>query len=224
MKQFFVMFLLLAAGLAGSAVAQNEQAPIISKEFEYKNWTFSNVKGEGESSLRDLAAGKKLTLVVYFAPWCPNWRHDVEFVRDLYDKYSAKGLQVVGVGEYDPLSSIQEHVAKFKLTFPIVYESALRTDKQKTTHYQYRLAAGDTRNWGSPWYVFIEPANVQPTGEVFVKKANVVNGELMRDDVEKFIREKLELDKGKPKPQASLAKADGTGPCEPAGVSNLIKP
>ena len=176
-----------------AASGQNEQSPIVEKEFVYNDWTLANIRSDSSTNLREFTNGKKLVMVVYFAPWCPNWKHDLAFVQGLYDKYKGKGFDVIAVGEYDPLDSMKKHLKDNSLTFPAVYESVLRTDKQKTLHNNYRKATGDTRNWGSPWYVFLEPANTEKTGDAISKKANVVNGELIKQDAEKFIRARLGL-------------------------------
>jgi hypothetical protein len=73
----------------------------------------------------------------------------------------------------------------------VVSESEAREARDKTPHYGYRQATGDTRRWGSPWNIFLEPALLAKEGEVLTEKAWVVNGELIEVDVEKFIAEKL---------------------------------
>jgi len=50
---------------------------------------------------------------------------------------------------------------------------------------------GDTRKWGSPWNIFLEPASLPKTGDVLTEKAWVVNGELIEADVDKFIADRL---------------------------------
>ncbi|MDQ3489613.1 MAG: redoxin domain-containing protein [Acidobacteriota bacterium] len=191
MKILFALIILSLGFILVSA--QNEQAPVVEKEFAYKDWVYKNVKTGTDMNLRKFTIGKKLVMVVYFAPWCPNWKHDAAFVQDLYEKYKGNGFDVIGVGEYDPVGVMKTHLDAYKITFPAVYESELRTDKQKTLHYEYRKAAGDTRNWGSPWYVFLEPEKLEKSGLILSKKANVVNGELIKDQAESFIRTKLGL-------------------------------
>ncbi len=191
MKILFALIILSLGFILVSA--QNEQAPVVEKEFAYKDWVYKNVKTGTDMNLRKFSFGKKLVMVVYFAPWCPNWKHDAAFVQGLYEKYKGNGFDVIGVGEYDPVDVMKTHLDAYKITFPAVYESELRTDKQKTLHYEYRKAAGDTRNWGSPWYVFLEPEKLEKSGIILSKKANVVNGELIKDQAESFIRAKLGL-------------------------------
>ncbi len=175
------------------ASAQNEQAPIVEREFDYKDWTYKNVRTGEDVNSRDLTRGKKLVMVVYWAPWCPNWKHDAPLVQRLYDKYQANGFSVIGVGEYDPVYAMKASLDNFKITFPSVYESETREARQTTLHANYRKQAGDTRKWGSPWYIFLQPANLESKGDVLTRKANVINGEVIEAEAEKFIREKLGL-------------------------------
>ena len=118
-------FILLSLGFL-PVFGQNEQSPIVEKAFDYKDWTYKNIRNDGSTNLREFTKGKKLVLVVYFAPWCPNWKHDVAFVQGLYDKYRSNGLEIIGVGEYDPVPSMKTHLDAYKITFPSVYESDSR--------------------------------------------------------------------------------------------------
>ena len=205
------------------AQAQHEYAPLQEKEVNYKDWTYKSVRDNGkEINLRQLTAGKKLVLVVYFAPWCPNWKLQAPVAQALYEKYKDKGLEIIGVGEYDTVDVMKASLDTFKITFPTVYESEARTAKQQTLHYEYRQLTGDTRNWGSPWSIFIEPANLTKTGDILVKKAFIVNGELMEAESEAFIREKLGLPKDEKKAETSANKTAEV--CEPTTTINLKKP
>src|SRR5215218_3231951 len=211
MKLIFSIVLTLSS--LGWAFGQggNEQSPIVEKDIAYKNWIFKNVQTGADVDLRNITNGKKLVVVVYFAPWCPNWKHDVRFLQSMYDKYKSSGLEVIAVGEYDAVDSMKSHIAEYKLTFPVVWESDARTAKQTTSHYEYRKSAGDTRNWGSPWYIFLEGGKLETSGPVIVKKAPIVNGELIQLDAEKFIREKL----GLKQEAAALTKPAEIEVCEP---------
>ncbi len=173
--------------------AQNEQAPLQEKEIKYKDWTYKSVRDDKDINLRDFAKKKKFVLVVYFAPWCPNWKHEAPFAQKLYEKYKANGFDVIGVGEYDTVAAMKTDLDDKKITFPVVYESDSKESKQKTLHYEYRQAVGDTRGWGSPWNIFLEPARLAKKGDILTEKTFIVNGELIEAEVEKFVREKLGL-------------------------------
>jgi len=218
MKYLFASIFLLIGTIV--VPAQNEQSPLAEKEIAYKNWKYKDVRSGDELNLRKLAEGKKLVMVVYFAPWCPNWQHDAPIAERLYETYRNNGLQVVGVGEYSAVDSIRTNLSEMKVTFPVVYESQSRDDRQKTSHYEYRKSTGDTRNWGSPWYIFLEPAKLEPNGDILSRKTSVVNGEIIETEVEKMIREKLGLPAKAA--AAALGKSAEIEPCSTDSKKNVL--
>jgi thiol-disulfide isomerase/thioredoxin len=169
----------------------HEYSPLSEQTVNYKNWTLPNLTSDQQEDLRKLVAGKKLVMVVYFAPWCGNWRNEAPIALKLYEKYKAQGFQVIGVSEYAVRDEVKNFFGKDGPPYPVFTESESRDDKQKTAHYQYRQLTGDKRNWGSPWNIFLEPAKLTATGDVLTEKAFVVNGELIEDEVDKFIASKV---------------------------------
>lgn len=222
MKFIFALAFILSGLVFAYGQGGNEQSPIVEKEITYKDWVYKNVQTGNDMNLRKFTFGKKLVMVVYFAPWCPNWKHDLPFVQAMYDKYKSSGFDVIAVGEYEPVASMKTHIDQYKLTFPVVWESDARTAKQTTSHYEYRKSSGDTRNWGSPWYVFLEVGKLEPSGMVMTKKAPIVNGELIQVEAEKFIRERLGL---RPNAATGIANAGEIEVCDPEKKPTaLVKP
>jgi thiol-disulfide isomerase/thioredoxin len=215
MKGIFASIVILFA--FGLTFAQNEQSPIVQKDISYKNWTFKDARTGADRTLRDLTIGKKLVIVVYFAPWCGNWKHDEPFLQRFYDKYKSDGLEIVGVGEYGTPDAIRSNLDTYKITFPIVYESQDRADKMTTQHYAYRRSTGDGRNWGSPWYVLLDPSKFSATGDILIKRTHIINGEMIEPEGEKFVREKLGLPAVETK--AAVAKEEKVEVCDPAKPS-----
>lgn len=210
--------LILAIMLFGSvfANAQHEYAPLQEHEIKYKDWTYKSVRDDGKTvDLRDFAKGKKLVMVVYFAAWCPNWKLEAPVAQKLYDKYKANGFDVIGVSEYASVADTKANLDDKKISFTVVSESESKDDKQKTPHYDYRKTTGDDRSWGSPWNIFLEPANLKTSGDFLTKSAFVVNGELVEDEVEKFVRQKLGLPAEEKKMETAAAKKDATEICAP---------
>jgi thiol-disulfide isomerase/thioredoxin len=209
---------------ASLAAAQNEQAPILEKDIVYKDWTYKDIRTGEDVNLRKFTEGKKLTMVVYFAPWCANWKHDAPILQQFYDKYASKGLGMIAIGGYDPVPSMRSSLDALKITFPAVYESESRADKQKTLHFQYRRFTGDTRNWGSPWYIFLWPGSMEPKGDILTRRTSIINGEVFEAEGEKFIREKLGLGPTGSMP-ISGAKKGAIEVCEPEiKIADLKKP
>jgi thiol-disulfide isomerase/thioredoxin len=171
--------------------AGHEYSPLVEKSVNYKNWTLNDLKDNKPVDLRSLVQGKKLVMVVYFAPWCGNWRNEAPVAARLYEKYKDQGFAVIGVSEYGTRESVSTFFGPTGAPYPVVSESESRDDRDKTAHYGYRQATGDTRKWGSPYNVFLEPATLAKSGDVLTEKAWVVNGELIEADVDKFIADKL---------------------------------
>jgi thiol-disulfide isomerase/thioredoxin len=189
LKLLTLVFLIGLAPVAANA--QHEYSPLEEKTVNYKNWTLPSLADDKPVDLRTLVEGKKLVMVVYFAPWCGNWRFEAPVAAKLYEKYKAQGFQVIGVSEYASREDVKAFFGPNGPPYPVVSESETREDKQKTAHYGYRQLTGDRRNWGSPWNIFLEPAKLAKTGDLLTEKAWVVNGELIEEDVDKFISERL---------------------------------
>ncbi len=189
-----LLLLAMALMLSTAAVhAQNghEYSPLVEKTVNYKTWVLPDLRTNEPDDLRKLVAGKKLVMIVYFAPWCGNWKFEAPIAAKLYEKYKDQGFQVIGVSEYGSRDEVKKYFGEAGPPYPVVTESESRDDKQKTAHYGYRQLTGDTRNWGSPWNIFLEPSKLKADGEVLTEKAWVVNGELIEDEVDKFIASKL---------------------------------
>jgi len=186
----------LAAVFPAAALAQagHEYAPLVEQKIDYKDWTFKSLKDGSPVNLRELVKGKKLVMVVYFAPWCGNWKFEAPVVARLHEKYKASGFDVVAVSEYASADDTRQYFEEAGgAPYTVVVESEGREARDRTTHYGYRQACSDTRRWGSPFNVFLEPARLNATGDVLTEKAWVVGGELIEKDAEQFIREKLGL-------------------------------
>ena len=197
MKKFILLaaFVFALAPVVVRSQGNHEYAPLEEKTVNYKDWTFNSLADGKPVNLRSFTKDKKLVLIVYYAPWCANWRNEAPVAASLYEKYKAHGLEVIGVSEYATRADSQAFFGPSGSPYMVVSESESRADRDKTSHYGYRQMTGDTRRWGSPYNVFLEPAKLNKAGEVLTKKAWIVNGELIEADVEKFIRERLGLNK-----------------------------
>lgn len=82
-------------------------------------------------SLTDLSGKKhtnaslkgKVILLDFWATWCGPCKAAAPTMNSLYQKYKAKGLQVVGVNITDKKPAISKYVAEHKYTYPFVYDS-----------------------------------------------------------------------------------------------------
>lgn len=172
---------------------EHEYASIQKAEIEYRNWTYKNVLTDEEISLRDFAKGKKLVQVFYFAHWCHSSNYQAPVTQKLHEKYKDYGFAVIGISLYGKLDATQNKIKWWEFTFPVVGESFSSKDRKSSLHYKYRTETGDKRKWATPWNIFLVPSEFEEEGETLVEKAFVANGELIEDEAENFIREKLGL-------------------------------
>lgn len=185
----FATMVLAPASL--SAQDGHEYSPLVEKTVNYKNWTRNDLVTNKPVDLRSLMQGKKLVMVLYFAPWCPNWRNEAPVAANLYAKYKSQGFEIIGISEYATRDDVKNYFGAAGPPYPVVSESESRDDRDKTAHYAYRQLTGDTRKWGSPWNIFLEPLKCNSNGDVLTDKAWVVNGELIEAEVDKFIHDRL---------------------------------
>lgn len=189
----------------------HELAPLEEQTLNYKDWTFKSLRDGAPVNLREWLKGKKLALVVYYAPWCGNWRNEAPIVARLYDKYKQHGFDVIAVNEYGSTEDARQFFATAGTSYTVVVESEGREAREQTTHYAYRQACADPRRWGSPFNVFLEPSKLNKQGDVLTEKAWVVGGELVEADIEPFIREHLGLkEKAAVEPCADEKKTSAT--------------
>src|SRR5436853_4748450 len=101
MKRLFLILsvLVFTSGVL-RAQGNHEYSPLQEKTVNYKNWKLNDLANNKPVELRSLMQGKKLVMILYFAPWCPNWRNEAPVAAGLYDKYKWQGFEIVGVGGY----------------------------------------------------------------------------------------------------------------------------
>jgi len=193
MKRLITIILLGLVFAPSAVLAQgnHEYAPLLEKTVNYKNWRLNDLITNKPVELRSLMQGKKLVMVLYFAPWCPNWRNEAPVAAGLYEKYKSQGFEIIAVGEYGSRDDVRAYFGPPGPPYPVVTESESREDREKTPHYGYRQLTGDTRKWGSPWNIFLDPAKCTSNGDLLTEKAWVVNGELIEADADKFIHDRL---------------------------------
>jgi thiol-disulfide isomerase/thioredoxin len=67
------------------------------------------------------SVGGQPTLLYFWATWCPNCRKEVDFVRDLHERFGGRGLRMIGVtqhtrGQND--ESVEAYLSEHRLAFP----------------------------------------------------------------------------------------------------------
>jgi cytochrome c biogenesis protein CcmG, thiol:disulfide interchange protein DsbE len=68
----------------------------------------------------------KVVLVDFWASWCAPCREELPVLQRLYERYRERGLVVVGVNVDREQRNMNDYVQRFRLTFPVVHDSAHR--------------------------------------------------------------------------------------------------
>ena len=171
------------------AFGQNEQAPVVERDIEYKDWTYRSVSTSSNLNLRSFAKGKKLVLVAYVAPRC--WEDEAVPLQYLYKRYHSKGFQVIAVAEYSDWV-MKTEIEDEKITFPIVYRSG-DPEAQNPLHYRCSVLTGNAPKVDPPWGIFLTPASFREGDETLATKTFVVPAGAAISRAEDHIRKQLGL-------------------------------
>lgn len=175
------------------AEIEHQYASLREVKLKLKDFTYPTLDGR-EINLRAAAQGKRLVLVHYFAAWCHNSNYDVVTINKLYEQYKQQGFAVVGVCEYSSAEELQSFIEKNKPAYPVCVEGSDKTPYNDSTHYRYRKQLDDGRKFGTPFNVMIRAAETEPKGDTFAKRVHAAAGELIEEEVEKFIKQELQSD------------------------------
>src|SRR5437588_108482 len=126
MKRLMLLLLVLVFAPATLRAQSHEYSPLVEKTVNYKSWTLNDLANNKPVDLRSLMQGKKLVMVLYFAPWCPNWRNEAPVAASLYEKYKSQGFEIVGVSEYGPRDDVKTFFGPNGAPYPVVTESETR--------------------------------------------------------------------------------------------------
>src|ERR1044072_9289796 len=121
-KLSLVLLALVVSSVVAHAQASHEYSPLVEKTVNYKNWSLPNLTTQVPEDLRKVMAGKKLVMIVYFAPWCGNWKNEAPIAAKLYEKYKDKGFQVIGISEYASKDDVKNYFGTVGAPYPVVTE------------------------------------------------------------------------------------------------------
>lgn len=77
----------------------------------------------GQERTLDLAAYRGRAVVVNFwASWCGPCRDEAPLLQSAWERHRSRGVVVIGVDTRDFVSDAREFVAKYRLTYPNVYD------------------------------------------------------------------------------------------------------
>ena len=106
----------------GAAMAQleaddrkREHLDFTLKDITGKAWTFSELRG-------------KVVLVNFWATWCPPCRKEMPDLEALYERFSAKGLVVLGISD-EKGAKVEPFIRERKVSFPVLLDPGRKVNE-----------------------------------------------------------------------------------------------
>ncbi|MDR3245868.1 MAG: AhpC/TSA family protein [Prevotellaceae bacterium] len=79
---------------------------------------FSVTKEGKDFAFADLAKGKKLVLIDFWASWCAPCRKEIPELKKIYEEFSSKGFEIISISIDDNKESWQNAVEKEQMSWP----------------------------------------------------------------------------------------------------------
>lgn len=76
----------------------------------------------GAVQFMDVVKGNKVTVLNFFATWCPPCNAETPDFVDFYKAYSTKGVEVVAVDIQEGRAKVGQFIDKYKLTYPVLLD------------------------------------------------------------------------------------------------------
>ena len=121
----------IAVGPAKGTSAGGEKKTYIRNEFYFK---LPDFKG-GDIDLASYSG--KPVMLMFFTESCPFCRKAAPFIETMNKKYSARGLNVIGICVEDEPAAAEAFAKTFGLTFPVAYGGAEVSRQYKTQGVPY---------------------------------------------------------------------------------------
>lgn len=64
----------------------------------------------------------KITIINFWATWCPPCQYEIPELELIYNKYKSKGVQIIGIAEKSNISDIKKFIQDKKITYNILID------------------------------------------------------------------------------------------------------
>jgi len=130
----------------------------------------------------------KVLIMSYIAEWCPNCNYEAPYLRDIYNKYNSRGLEIVGRSEYSEVDKMKAVIERHHTPYPVITGSVIAySERQKirmeTFQYLLRTTIGDKRTWGTPFSIIVINGDLN--------NPYVVMGEMKAEQVDPLLEKAL---------------------------------
>jgi cytochrome c biogenesis protein CcmG/thiol:disulfide interchange protein DsbE len=129
MKKYFALGLIMVSlvltiliGTTGSTAGKVEQVgPTVG--LKAPDFTLPDLNGK-KVNLKEVVAANKVTLVNFWATWCPPCRAEIPELIEFYRKYSTKKVALLAINLQETPSEVKSFVAQNKMNFPVLADTS----------------------------------------------------------------------------------------------------
>jgi thiol-disulfide isomerase/thioredoxin len=81
-------------------------------------------------SLAEIFGGRP-TMLVFWASWCPDCKRETPRVKEAFERFAKKGLNLVAVdvARKDPVANVRRYIEENGLKYPVYYDAKGTADK-----------------------------------------------------------------------------------------------
>jgi len=94
---------------------KREHPDFTLKDLSGKTWTFADLRGE-------------VVLVNFWATWCPPCRKEMLDLETLYERFSSKGLVVLGISDEEAVK-VEPFIRERKFSFPVLLDPGRKVNE-----------------------------------------------------------------------------------------------
>jgi cytochrome c biogenesis protein CcmG/thiol:disulfide interchange protein DsbE len=121
-----IVSVILATAVIGLKVGVWHQAADSAKPVEgypAPNFTLPDLNAK-DVSLKSVTAKSQVTLINFWATWCPPCRAEIPDLVKFYRKYSAKGVSVLGIDLREQPKTVKSFAEKAGMKFPVLTDTS----------------------------------------------------------------------------------------------------
>jgi peroxiredoxin len=90
------------------------------------NFSLTDLTGK-EVVLKRVIAGNKITVINFWATWCPPCRAEIPELKKFYRKYSGKGIEVLAISSQEQPGTVKSFAQKNGMNFTVLTDPTGKT-------------------------------------------------------------------------------------------------
>jgi len=117
------------AGFTLTCMAESASQPTGAPGGQAIDFTLKNLAGKEVNLFKDFAK-KKVIILVFSATWCPYCVQEIPALKNIYNKYNYKGVEIIHVDPQESRDRVQRLADKYKINYQVLLDENGAVTKQ----------------------------------------------------------------------------------------------